>query len=221
MSQDPQAQMDQTVLEMIEHSPVGAVPHTPTYQDALRHLYATHQVYASADHKDGHVTARSLAGLPLFHAGGLEALRADEAAWAGLEADEAVFTRYVQSLPPGLRDAAESHRRRVAGRPVHHRKHAHAGAEAPVVRDPRHTLFLVPGSGPRHGLPGNYLHGSLGEVLRPDAAPTWVVQLHDSDDGAAVFEAAGLADALAKLDEVLASAPFHLGEIEALGFRMV
>ena len=52
MSADPNAQFDQTVLELIEHHPQGAVPGTPAYQDALRRLYGTHQVYASADSGD-------------------------------------------------------------------------------------------------------------------------------------------------------------------------
>src|SRR5689334_2204414 len=68
MSIDPHHAFDQTVLDQIEHSAVGAVPMTPSYQDALKRLYASHQVYASADHRDGHVTARSLVGLPSFYA---------------------------------------------------------------------------------------------------------------------------------------------------------
>ena len=59
---------------MIEHSPVGAVPFTPTYQDAMKRLYASHQVYADADHKNGHVTARSLAKKPHFQANTLESV---------------------------------------------------------------------------------------------------------------------------------------------------
>ena len=32
--------VENATMEMIEHSPTGAVPHTPTYQDALKRLYA-------------------------------------------------------------------------------------------------------------------------------------------------------------------------------------
>ena len=46
----------------------------------------------------------------------------------------------------------------------------------------------------------------------------WTVRLHDSDDGAASFAAPTIGAVLAKLQEVLASAPFHLDELEALGF---
>ena len=71
MSQDPNAEFDHTVLDKIDFSPIGAVPVTPAYQDALKRLYAAQQVYASADHKGGHVSARSLAALPSFHANNL------------------------------------------------------------------------------------------------------------------------------------------------------
>ena len=70
---DPNADFDHAVLDKIDASPIGAVPTTPAYQDALRRLYAAQQVYASADHKGGHVTTRSLAQLPCFHAHNLEA----------------------------------------------------------------------------------------------------------------------------------------------------
>jgi len=50
MSPDPNAYFDQAVLDQIEHSPIGAVPFTPTYQDALKRLYGSHQAYARADH---------------------------------------------------------------------------------------------------------------------------------------------------------------------------
>ncbi len=217
MSHDPHASFDQSVLDMIEHSPVGAVPHTPTYQDALRRLYAAHQVYASADHKDGHVTVRSLAALPPYHADNLDALIAGQIEPTSLEGNAAIFDRYVASLPTALRDNAETHRLKAAGRPIHHRKH-HGAGEAPEIHDPVHSLFLVPGSGPRLGLPGNYLHGSLFEIVHPGASSNWIVQLHDSDDSASTFEAPTLPDAVAVLHEVLASAPFHLSELAALGF---
>jgi hypothetical protein len=218
MSSDLHASFDQTVLEMIEHNPVGAVPFTPTYQDALKRLYASHQVYASADHKDGHVTVRSLAARPLFHAANLDALIAGAILPEALEANAAIFARYVAALPAALRPKAEAHRLKVAGRPVHHRKHH--GALPPGIHDPVHSLFLVPGTGPHPGLPGNYLYGSLFEVPHQGAPATWAVQLHDADDGASTCETSTLPEALGKLQEALASAPFHLNELDALGFSL-
>jgi len=217
MSHDPHAQIDQTVLDMIEHSPTGAVPHTPTYQDALRRLYATHQVYASADHKDCHVTVRSLAKLPLFHATNLDALIAGKIEAADLEGNAAIFDRYLQSLPAALRAKAETYRLKLVGRPILHRKH-HGAGEAPEIHDPVHSLFLVPGAGHHPGIPGNYLYGFLNEVLHPGAASTWTIRLHDADDGAATLQAASLPDALTAFKDVLSSAPFHLKELDALGF---
>ena len=216
MSQDPHAPFDQTVLAMIEHSPVGAVPFTPTYQEALRRLYASHQIYASADHKDGHVTVRALARLPLFHAANFDALLAGSIEAAALESNSAIFDRYLSSLPAAFRAKAESHRLKVVGRLFHHRKHSGA---TPGVHDPVHSLFLVPGTGPHHGLPGNYLYGSLFEVTHHGAPAAWAVQLHDTDDGASTYDATTLPEALEKLQEALASAPFHLSELAALGFK--
>ena len=210
MPHDPHAQLDQTVLEMIEHSPTGAVPHTPSYQDALKRLRASHQVYVSADHKGGHVTVRSLAALPLFHASNLEALGAGKIAAESLESDASIFSRYVQSLPSALREKAELSRALVVARRAHHRKH---GGEA--VQEPMHTLFLVPGAGPHPGLPGNYLYGSELQAASGGGA----VHLHDADDGAAMCEVPSLPEALDKLQEVLASAPFLLSELDSLGFR--
>lgn len=217
MSQDPHAPFDQSVLDMIEHSPTGAVPHTPTYQESLGRLYASHQVYASADHKAGHITVRSLAKLPLFHANNIDALIAGQIEPAALESNVSIFDRYVQSLPAVLRSKTESSRLSVVGRPIHHRKHQ--GTISPGVHDPVHTLLLVPGTGPNHGLPGNYLYGSLFEILHPGAASSWTVQLHDSNDGASSFDAATLPEALEKMQEALSSAPFHLSELAALGFK--
>lgn len=217
MSQDPNAQFDHAVLDMIEHSPVGAVPHTPAYQDALRRLYHSHQAYPSADHKDGHVTARSLAKLPSFHAQNLDTLHVSQGEAEGVEANAAVFTRYVQSLPEPLRAKAESYRATVAGRPAHHRA-KHGGT---IVHDPMHSLFLVPGAGPNPGLPGNYLYGFIAEVNGKSTSAPWAVHLHDREDGAALFEAASLSEVVAKLEEVLESAPFHMSELEALGFRFI
>jgi hypothetical protein len=214
MPHDPHEQFDHAVLDIIEHSPIGAVPHTPAYQDAVKRLYASHQAYADADHKDGHVTARSLAKLPSFHAENLDALIAGRIAPEALESNGRIYDRYVQSLPAALRAKAESFRLTVAGKAVHHRtKHGHD-----VFHDPVHTLFLVPGAGPHPGLPGNYLHGSLYQVTAD--ATSWTVFVHDNDDGAALADAPSLDEALARLQEVLASAPFHLGELAALGFRM-
>jgi hypothetical protein len=218
MPQDPHAPFDQTVLDMIEHSPVGAVPFTPTYQDSLKRLYASHQIYASADHKDGHVTARTLARQPLFHAANFDALVAGTVDAAALESNTGIFDRYLSHLPVALRARAESHRLKVVGRPVHHRKHSGA---TPEVHDPVHSLFLVPGTGPHPGLPGNYLYGSLFEVASaPGAALHWAIQLHDIDDGASTYDATTLAEALEKMQEMFASAPFHLSELSALGFKL-
>jgi len=215
MPRDPNEQFDHSVLDLIEHSPIGAVPATPTHQDALKRLYAAHQVYADADQKDGHVTARSLARLPPFHASNLDELIAGRIGADALEANASIFDRYVQSLPPERRLKAEARRLVAAGRPVHHRAH-HA---APVAHDPVHSLFLVPGGGPHPGLPGNYLYGSVYETGA--AAKPWAINLHDNDDGAALFEAPTLPEALAKLQEILESAPFTMTELEALGFRLI
>lgn len=214
MAHNPHEQFDQTVLDMIEHSPVGAVPGTPAYQDALKRLYASHQAYVDADHKDGHVTARSLTRLPSFHASNLEEVIARRVGPELLERNAAIFDRYVQSLPADRRAKAESRRLVVAGRPVHHRKH-----DGTPVHDLVHSLFLVPGTGPHPGLPGNYLYGSLYETGH--AATPWAINVHDSDDGGAVFEAPDLHAALVKLQEVLASAPFTLNELETLEFRLI
>ena len=214
MSQNPHAHFDEIVLDIIEHSPIGAVPNTPTHQDALARLRASHQVYPDADHKDGYVTVRSLAAQPCFHAGNLAALAAGSSDATALESNASIFDRYVQSLPIDRRVKAESVRLLVAGRPAHHRKHGGV-----VAHDPVHTLFLVPGAGPHVGLPGNYLYGSMLQ-LSAAADSGWALHLHDSDDGAAQFNAPSMAEAVAKLEELLASAPFHLSELEALGFQL-
>lgn len=214
MSHNPHAQFDETVLDMIEHSPTGAVPNTPSYQDALGRLYASHQVYPNANHKDGHVTVRSLTRLPSFCASNLEALIAGTIAAEALESNAAIFDRYVASLPAALRAKAESLRLLVAGRPAHHRKHGGV-----VAHDPVHSLFLVPGTGLHVGLPGNYLYGSVLQ-LTTAADSGWALHVHDSDDGVAIGDAPTMAAALEKLQELLASAPFHLKELEALGFRL-
>lgn len=215
MSQDPAAQLEQTVLEMIEHSPVGAVPHTPTYQDALARLKASHQVYPSADHKNGYVTVRSLAVLPVFYAQNFEAFASGAARAEELEADASIFARYVRALPAALQARAEAARAAVVARKTQHR--ARHGVEA--AQDPAHTLFLVPGTGPHPGLPGNYLYGSLYQAgAAADGA--WGIYLHDAEDGVARCELPNPAAALEKFQEVLASAPFQLAELDALGFRI-
>ncbi|MCX6937658.1 MAG: hypothetical protein NTU80_07120 [Verrucomicrobia bacterium] len=221
MSQDPHAQLDQSVLDMIELSPVGAVPHTPTYQDALRRLYASHQVYASADCKDGHVTVRKVALQPAFFAANLDALTSGKIPVAELESNGPIFDRYVQSLPAVLQPKAETHRAKAVGRSILHRKHTATAQETTTaVHDPMHSLFLVPGAGPRLGLPGNYLYGAIMEFFHPDAPTTWRVQLHDAEDGSASLDSASLAAALGNVQELLAAAPFHLSEVVALGFKI-
>ena len=215
MPQDPNAHFDQSVLDLIEHSPVGAVPRTTHHLDALKRLYATHQVYADADHVDGHVTARSLAKLPHFQAGNLEALIAGQIGPDALESNGKIFDRYVQSLPAPRRAAAENLRIMVAGRPPMHRAKV-VGDTKVVAHDPVHSLFLVPGVGPKKGIPGNYLYGYL---FQPHP-PSWAIHLHDSDHDAAIFEAPDLPQALAKLQEVLESAPFNLTELDVLGFKL-
>lgn len=217
MATDPRTAFEQTVLDMIEHSAVGAVPVTPAYQDALRHLVSLHQVYRSADYPDGYVTVRSLATLPAFQAQNLAEFAAGRLDASALEPDAAIFDRYVASLPARLRSAAEAFRGHVVERVVHHRRHGGVRAHDPV-----HTLFLVPGAGRNPGLPGNYLFGSLREA--GSAEPTgagWEVHLHDRDDGAAVCEVPTVAAAMDKLQDVVASAPFHFDEIGDLGFRLL
>lgn len=213
MPHDPHAEFDHTVLEMIEHSPVGAVPRTLTHQDAVKRLLSTQQVYASADFKDGFVTARSLAKAPSFYAENLDALIVGQITTDELESNARIFDRYVRSLPEAHRARAERLRLVVAGKPAQHRA-KHDGA---VIHDPVHSLFLVPGAGINPGLPGNYLYGFVHEMN----AGAWTVHLHDSDDGVAMFSALDMNDALAKLKEAVASAPFHLKELEALGFAVI
>lgn len=217
MPQNPNSQFDQTVLDMIEHSPIGAVPVTPAYQDAINRLYASHQAYPDADHKNGHVTARSLIKLPSFYAENLDAVVAGQINVTELETNAKIFDRYVQSLPAALRAKAEGFRLAVAGKVAHHR--AKHGGDA-VHHDPIHTHFLVPGTGPHPGLPGNYLHGSALQLSADSATSKWTLHLHDSDDGVAIYDSPNMADALTKLQEVLASAPFNMNELEALGFRL-
>ena len=204
------------LLDLIDHSPVGAVPATPSYMDTLRRLIAAHQVYASADHKGGYVTARSLAARPVFHANNLEAFLAGKIEATALESNASIFSRYVGSLPAAQQARAEAIRILVAGKPAHHRA-KHVGDQKIVAHDPIHSLFLVPGTGPHPGVPGNYLYGSTLQ-LRVDDESAWSVHLHDSDDGMAFYDVGSVAAAFEKLQEVLASAPFNMNELSALGF---
>jgi hypothetical protein len=213
VSHHPDEAFDHAVLEQIEHSPRGIVPSTPSYQDSLRRLYAARQVFAHADYPDGHVTARSLAKLPLFYASNLDQLAQGAISPAQLESNGAIFDRYCAALAPVRRPAAEALRRTIVGRPVHHRVKAIAAG----VHDLVHSLFLVPGAGYRSSMPGNYLYGSLVESAAHIGA--WGVIVHDAQDGVALFEAPELRAAIAKLQELLASAPFHMEELEAIGFH--
>lgn len=211
---DALTEMDHAVLELIEHSPTGVVPHTPSHQDALRRLTAAHQVYPSAEHDHGYVTARSLAGRPCFQATNLEVLRAGQA--ESLEPNAEVFNRYVRSLPAELQRRAESSRATVAGKPAHHR--ARHGMPS-TVHDPVHTLFLVPGGGPHPGLPGNYLYGFMLETAGGASGASWSIHLHDRQDGEVVCDCGTVEEALTHLQELVESAPFHMEELEAFGFR--
>jgi len=215
MSSDPHHAFDQTVLDLIEHNPNGSVPSTPSYQDALIRLYASHQIYASADHRDGHVTARSLVSSPAFFASNLDSLMAGSIQPEELESNASIYNRYVQSLSEAQKVKAETHRLTVAGRPAHHRKH---GVEP--QHDSVHSLLLVPGAGPHPGLPGNYLYGSALQ-LSTAADARWAIHLHDADDGLAIFEAATMSEVLAKLMDVVASAPFSMTELVELEFKMM
>src|SRR5688572_22082428 len=103
MPQDPHADFDHNVLDLIERSPVGAVPRTPAYQDALERLIASHQIYPDADHPKGFVTVRSLAQLPCFYANNLEALRDGAIDAAAVESNATIFNRYIAALPVASR----------------------------------------------------------------------------------------------------------------------
>jgi hypothetical protein len=217
MASNPHAQIDQTVLDLIEHSATGVVPHTPAYQDALVRLRAAHQVYVSADHKGGFVSVRSLAALPSFYAQNLESFLSGACEVTALEPEASIYSRYVKSLPVAVQAAAEERRVSVVAKRSHHR--AKHGGEA--VQDPAHTIFLVPGAGPNPGLPGNYLYGSVLQTT-PDAANgAWALHVHDREDGAALCTVGSQVEAFEKLQEVLASAPFLIGELESLGFKMI
>lgn len=217
MSSNPHAQIDQTVLEMVEHSATGSVPHTPAYQDALARLRAAHQVYVSADHKNGFVSVRSLAALPSFYAQNLQAFLAGKVDVTELEPETSIYSRYVKSLPAAAQALAEERRASVVAKRTPHR--AKHGGEA--ARDPAHTIFLIPGAGPNPGLPGNYLYGSVLQTSADAVNGAWSLHVHDREDGAAICTVESQVAAFEKLQEVLASAPFQLGELETLGFRII
>lgn len=215
MPQSALTPFDQTVLDLIDHSPTGSVPRTPTYDESLTRLLAAQQVFHSTDFKDAFVTARSLARRPLFVATGLLELAAHPEDHSQLESNASVFDRYVASLPEALRTRAETFRLSTAGRPVHHRPKV----GGPLVRDPLHSIFLVPGVGPQPGLPGNYLRGALDELPAAEGRTHFRIQVLDADTDAAVCELPDLAEALGRLRDLTESAPFHLSELEALGFE--
>lgn len=217
MSNTPFADFDAGVLDMIERSATGVLPHTPTYTDALNRLLHSQQVYPHADLRDGYVTARSLATKPLFHAHNLQELCAGKITPEQLEPNHEIFGRYLQSLNPGQRAKAESYRATLGTRPVHHRPKVMAQNH----RDPLHTLILIPGCGPQPGLPGNYLHGSLSEHHDEKHPLPWCLQVGDSGNDVAVMDFAEFSAALTQLQDLLSSAPFYLTELEALGFRML
>lgn len=216
MPHTPLTDFDHTVLDLIEHNPSGSVPRTPTYDDSLVRLYAAQQVYHNSDYKDCHVTARSLAKLPVFVAKGLLELAEHPDDHSNLEANAAVFERYLATLPAPLKARAEALRLTVAGKAIHHRPKA-GGL---LVRDPLHSLFLLPGAGPQPGLPGNYLRGSVDEIQDEAQQTVWRIQIMDSDNDASVCLLPSLPEALARLQELLDSIPFHLSELEALGFEL-
>ncbi|TAG28974.1 MAG: hypothetical protein EAZ36_05000 [Verrucomicrobia bacterium] len=94
---DAQAHADHVLLDLIDHSPTGAVPHTPTHQDSLKRLLSSYQVYASADHKAGYVTTRSLRSLPCFHAQNLEAFLSGEIGAEAIEPDGPIYDPITRS----------------------------------------------------------------------------------------------------------------------------
>ena len=213
MSHESITPFDLSVLDLIEHNATGAVPYTPSYRDSLQRLYAAFQVYPSADYKDGHVTARSLSKHPSFLAENIKLL--SSGGGDALEPNATIFTRYVRSLPATQQAKAEAYRMVVAGRPALHRaKHG-----VVVAHDPVHSLFLVPGAGRHHGLPGNYLYGFVEDASARTGAGSWAVHLHDAEDGAVLYSAPNVQDAVAKLEELVECAPFHMSELEALGFK--
>jgi len=216
MPHNPYAELEQTLLDMIDHSPVGAVPRTPSYTEALKHLYATRQVYTHADHRDGHVTARSLSTRPAYHAANLQEFIEGRIEPEALESNNTIFDRYLASLPQSQRARAEEFRLVVAGRPIHHR----TKGSTLHARDPLNTIFLIPGGGPQPSLPGNYLHGGLSEYHDTAHPLPWCIHLNDSTNDAAMLDFAALPEALAMLSELLSMAPFHLHELEAFGFRI-
>lgn len=216
MPHSPHDEFDHAVLDMIERSSSGSVPRTPTYDEAIKRLLGSRQIYHSSDHRDGYVTARSLSSLACYVPAGLEGLVAAGGDASGVEQPNAVYDRYVAALPAPQRQKAESLRLSIAGKAVHHRPKT----GGTLVRDPLHLLFLVPGAGPQPGLPGNYLRGMLDEVPSVAGATLWRIRVMDTDTDASEWTTADLGEAVARVGEVVACAPFHLDELAALGFEL-
>lgn len=212
MVQSEDSVFDQTVLGLIEQTPNGVVPRTPIYDEAIARLRSAGQIYINADFAGGFATARSLAKLPVFAASNLEAWASGNEGTVTPESNLAVFDRYVASLRPEHRARAETFRVPLAGHPVHHRAKAGTAADA----EPANLLFLVPGGSLHRTLPGNYLHGFIRKV----ASGGWELRVADAERGFARFEAGSKAEAVGKYEELVASVPFLLGELEALGFKL-
>ena len=72
------------------------------------------------------------------------------------------------------------------------------------------------------GLQGSDSVSTQHPPLKPlsDPIPLKIQFPISSDDGAAMCDVPTVRDALEKLEEVVASAPFHLSELVALGFRL-
>jgi hypothetical protein len=151
----------------------------------------------------------------VFHAQNFDLFASGGTTAEGLEGDASIFDRYAGSLPAEKRARAEAARAVVVARKTQHR----ARHGAPAAHDPAHTLFLVPGTGPHPGLPGNYLYGSLYQA-GADAKGAWGIYLHDAEDGLARCELPDLTAAVDRFREVIASAPFQLAELDALGFHI-
>lgn len=162
------------------------------------------------------MTARALAKQPLFHAQNLDALLKGSIEVEALEPNGGIFDRYLHSLPAGLQARAATFREAVSGRPIHHR----TKAGVMLTRDPLNTIFLIPGAGLQPGLPGNYLYGGITEHHDEKHPQPWCVHVHDTSNDAALFDSSTLTEALEKVQELLASVPFHMNELEALGFRI-
>jgi len=199
---------------MIEHSPSGRAEHSivPGFPETPLCLA---QGLRRRGPQGRHVTARSLAARQNFHAANLDALIAGTIGPEALETNFSIFDRYVGSLPLDRRARAEGFRTKVPAGPsctgpnmrqreASHRPRSHAHP-FPRSRD-------RPASGASRQLPV-WLRDGGGAGSAP---ASWAIQIHDNDDGAAVFNAPGMEAALSKLQEVLDSAPFNMNELGAL-----